>query len=122
MEVGNWKVVSSSDTKGKPANDKPTLMKRPDGLPCNVQAQYVDYYLSKGYKLMDDPLEFDDEIEASLKVKPKLSKAELRAQKIDAKYTVKQLKGVLGGAGVEYPEAAKKADLVKLVVPIEYAK
>jgi hypothetical protein len=85
FEVGNWRVTSTKDGHGRKVDDSPVLMRRPDGQPCEVQAQYVAYYKEKGFEVVNDPLEFDDVIPTKFDLKPKQkSKAELRKER-DAK-------------------------------------
>jgi len=73
-----WSFQGTNDEQGREVDDSEVLMVRPDGQPAPVQAQYVNYYLNKGFKIVDDPLDLEDVIPASLQVEKKPEKAELR--------------------------------------------
>ena len=64
FEAGGWKTVSTNDSMGNTLDDTKVLMLRPDGLPGNVQKQYVEHYLRRGYTMIDDPLDLPDIIHA----------------------------------------------------------
>lgn len=80
-EVGNWKISKTSDSQGNLIDDTEVLMKRPDGQPCNIQAQYIDHYTKKGYKLVDDYLDFPDRIPATIPESKPVSRDALRAER-----------------------------------------
>jgi len=124
VDFSGWGIVRSGN-KRKAVDDSPVLMRRPDGQPCEVQAQYVKYYTDvKGFERVDDPLDFPDEIPAT--PPKKMSKAEMRKIRDEQRERMRELapkdtdkaadiKLWLIDRGVKVPDGASKSDMLELV-------
>jgi len=119
-EVGNWRVTKSIDAQGSEVDDSKVLMKRPDGQPCNVQAQYVPHYERKGFVVIDDPLVFDDIIAPSIKKVKPISKKEKRLKALHRK-NLRGLKEILKNSNISYKDEETKDDIVLKVYKLTYA-